>query len=165
MKKILVMNFFPAFIPPKSGGELRYYNMYREVSEYFDVTLLSPTYREDQFEIVTHSPTFREYRIPKEEIHDVLHMEIQRENICSEISALVCARSASYMNKYHEYYQILYKESDIIVHEFPYMLNYDMFFGLDDKVRIYNSHNFEWDLVSQMWSGEHAENILSSYMN
>ena len=157
MKRILVLNFFPAFTPPKSGGELRYFNMYKGLSQYYDITLLSPTYNEHKEEVIIYSETFREYRVPKEDIHNQLHMEIDRENICSEISALVCFLSARTKNRYHELYQELYVNADVIIHEFPYMLNYDMFFGMDDKPRIYNSHNYESDLVTQIWKGPNAE--------
>jgi len=160
MKKILVMNFFPAFCPPQSGGELRYYNMYAQLSRYYDVTLLSPTYDHHPREIIRHSETFREYRIPKESVHARLHAEIDRENICPEISALVCSLSAGEHNAYHDAYQELYPQADVIIHEFPYMLHYDLYFGLDDKPRIYNSHNFESKLVRQMWKGENAEKYL-----
>lgn len=76
---ILVMNFFPAFFPPQSGGELRYFNMYQNLSNYYDVTLLSPTYRDHKYDIIIHSKTFREYRVPKEEIHDIIHQNIDAE--------------------------------------------------------------------------------------
>lgn len=156
MKKILVLNFFPAFYPPASGGELRYYNMYRCLSKYNDITLLSPTYSDHKFECITYSNTFREYRIPKEPIHDQIYIKLMKEEICSEVSALSCAISANYPNKYHEYYHKLYTNADIIIHEFPYMLNYDVFLGLDTKPRIYNSHNYETKLVEQMWKGKNA---------
>ena len=161
MKKLLVMNFFPAFVPPRSGGELRYFNMYQGLSRYYDVTLLSPTYENHKEEIVVHSDTFREYRVPKESIHSQLHSDIAKEKICSEISALVCSLSAKTHNRYHDLYQQLYPEADIIIHEFPYMLSYDLYFGIDDKPRIYNSHNFESNLLRQMWKGPNAEKYLS----
>jgi len=159
-KRILVINFFPAFVPPQSGGELRYFNMYLHLSEYYDITLLSPTYRNHKYEVITHSQSFREYRVPKEEINDLLHMKIDQEKICSEISALVCFETAGYGGKYHEIYHKLYLDADIIIHEFPYMVNFDLYFGMDDKMRIYNSHNFESHLVQQMWKGEHADKYL-----
>ena len=154
------MNFFPAFVPPTSGGELRYYNLYRDLSEYYDITLLSPTYSTHEEESFEHTETFREYRIPKEEIHDYLHMAIDKEEISTEISALVCALSAKYPNKYHEIYMELYPDSDIIIHESPYMFEYDLFFGFDDKPRIYNSYNFETSLIRQVWSGVNSLKYL-----
>ena len=161
MKRILVLNFFPAFFPPKSGGELRYYNMYRGLSRFYDVTLLSPTYNDQKEEVVTYSDCFREYRVPKEDIHNQLHWSIEKEKVCPEISALVCYLSAKTKNRYHERYLELYSQSDIIIHEFPYMLHYDLFFGLDHKPRIYNSHNYESNLISQMWKGPNAEKYIS----
>ena len=65
VKRILVLNFFPAFVPPKSGGELRYFNFYRHLSADHDVTLLSPTYSHNREEVIRHHDHFREYRVPK----------------------------------------------------------------------------------------------------
>ena len=134
MKKILVINFFPAFVPPASGGELRYFNIYKNLSKYYDISLLSPTYSHHNQEVIKHSNSFREYRIPKEPIHDKLHYKIEKDKIGLEFSALVCALSANYPNKYHESYLKLYFQSDIIIHDSPYMLNYDLFFGFDDNL-------------------------------
>lgn len=158
--KILVLNFFPAFYPPSSGGELRYYHFYKELSSYFDITLLSPTYSSHKFEIVEHSLQLREYRIPKEYIHDRLHMQLDDEDIGKEISSLVCLMSAKYPNNYHNYFLELYQQTDMIIHESPYMLDYDIFFGLDDKPRIYNSYNHETVLVQQTWTGRKADKYI-----
>ncbi|UQZ83956.1 D-inositol-3-phosphate glycosyltransferase [Paenibacillus konkukensis] len=161
---ILVMNFFPAFQPPTSGGELRYFNIYYHLSKEHNITLLSPTYCDHKLECINFSESFREYRIPKEDIHNQLHMEIDKEEIGQEISALVCALSSKTPNKYHEYYNKLYQQSDIIIHDFPYMLEYDLFFGVDNKPRIYNSHNYESFLVKQIWKGPNAPKFLN-YIN
>jgi glycosyltransferase involved in cell wall biosynthesis len=156
MKRILVLNFFPAFTPPGSGGELRYFNLYMELSRRFDVTLLSPTHPQHEPEIITHSPSLREHRIPKGPIHAILHEEIARQGIGAEVSALVCALSARHPNAYHRAYLRLYPQADVIIHESPYMLEYDLLFGLDQKPRVYNSYNVETSLVEQVWRGEQA---------
>ncbi len=161
MKKVLVLNFFPAFTPPASGGELRYFNIYNRLSEKYDISLLSPTYPNHKLEIIEHSNTFREYRIPKESIHTQLHMEIGAKNIGSEISALVCALSANYPNKYHVFYNKLYQDSDIIIHDGPFMLGYDLFFESDNKLRIYNSYNLEYSLAKQLWHGPSSKEYIN----
>lgn len=160
MKKALVLNFFPAFYPPTSGGELRYFHFYNNLSKYMDVTLLSPTYAHHEAELIVHHQQYREYRIPKQEIHDILHMELDKEDVGVEISALVCALSANYPNAYHDKYLELYSSADILIHEFPYMLKYDLFFGLDKKPRLYNSHNHESELVKQTWTGKNAQKYI-----
>ena len=45
MRKILVLNLFPIVYPPVSGGTLRYYHLYHQLSKYYDITLLSQPYR------------------------------------------------------------------------------------------------------------------------
>lgn len=166
MKKILVMNFFPAFTPPASGGELRYYNIYNELSKYYDITLLSPTYSNHKHEIISHSENFREYRIPKSaDIHDKLHWLLYCEGINTECSALVCSLSASYPNNYHDFYLKLYPDSDIIIHDCPFMLDYDLFLGFDNKPRIYNSYNYEYKLMKQIFKGENTYKYLNHIYN
>ncbi len=160
MKKLLVLNFFPAFIPPTSGGELRYFHIYDKLSKYFDVTLLSPTYNDAKVEVIEHSDTFREYRIPKEDIHNVIHWKLEQEEFSPEFSSLTCAYSGEQLNNYHRYYLNLYKEVDIIIHESPFMLNYDLFFGIDNKPRIYNSYNIEYNLLSQIYKNINAKEHL-----
>ena len=160
MKKLLVLNFFPAFFPPSSGGEMRYFHLYSQLSTYFDITLLSPTYSHHQREVITHSSTFREHRIPKETIHDQIHMNIAKENIAEEISALVFSLSAHYFNNYHKAYLELQADADCIIHEFPFTIDYDLFMGLDDRPRIYNSHNIESNLMRQIWKGKYADKYL-----
>ncbi len=160
MTKILVLNFFPAFTPPASGGELRYFNIYEKLSKYFDITLLSPTYNDAKQKVIKHTDTFREYRVPKEDIHNEIHWKLEQENFSPEFSGLTCAYAGEKLNEYHKKYLELYKDADIIIHDFPYMLNYDLFFGIDNKPRIYNSHNLEYDLLKQIYKGHNASKHL-----
>ena len=148
--RALVLNFFPAFTPPQSGGELRYFYFYQHLSEYLDITLLSPTYSDAKFEIIRHSNSFREYRIPKEKIHDEIHWQLEQESFATEFSALTCTYSGETLNSYHHYFLELYPDSDLIIHESPFMLNYDLFFGIENKQRIYKSKKnwccYRWSL-------------------
>ncbi|MCL2221083.1 MAG: glycosyltransferase family 4 protein [Oscillospiraceae bacterium] len=112
-------------------------------------------------EVIVHSDRFREHRVPKGDIFNELHWKLDKQKICSEVSALVCALSSEFHNLYHDKYLELYSDCDIIIHESPYMLRYDLFFDIDDKPRIYNSYNYESDLMSQMWSGEYAVGYIS----
>jgi len=162
VRRLLVLNFFPAFVPPSSGGEQRYFHMYSRLSRSFDVTLLSPTYGDAKREVVVHSPTFREHRIPKEPVHDRLHAEIAAENLADETSALVCALSARFPNAYHEAYLELQEGVDCIVHESPYMVEYDLLLGADRRPRVYNSYNVESDLVAGIWKGAAAPGHLAT---
>jgi len=72
----------------------------------------------------------------------------------SEFSALVCALSSRYLNSYHIAYFKLYPDADILIHDCPFMLEYDLMFGLDNKQRIYNSYNYETYLMRKCGMGE-----------
>jgi hypothetical protein len=73
MTRLLVLNFFPAFFPPSSGGEQRYFHVYHHLSRRYDVTLLSPTFPHQSEEVEEFNARVREHRIPKERIHVDLH--------------------------------------------------------------------------------------------
>ncbi len=151
MKRLLVLNFFPAFVPPRSGGEHRYYYLYDALSKFYDVTLLSPTYPDRRAELVTFRPTFREYRIPKEDVHVRLHRRLAQQGTGPECSALVCALASAEETAYLQKYRELVREADAVIHESPYMLNYDPNFHRDDKPRVYNSYNVEAQLAAHMF--------------
>jgi glycosyltransferase involved in cell wall biosynthesis len=140
---------------------MRYFHLYSRLSRYFDVTLLSPTYSNHQRELVTHSSTFREHRIPKEPFEDELYGAVGKENLAEEFSALICALASRQPNSFHQAYCELQAKADLIIHEFPYMLEYDFLMGIDGRPRIYDSHNVESDLVAQMWKGPAAGKYLS----
>jgi glycosyltransferase involved in cell wall biosynthesis len=160
MRNILVLNFFPAFTPPKSGGEQRYFYFYKELSKFFDITLLSPTHQHTPFEVVNHSESLREFRVPKEAIHTQLHLKLTKENVGAEVSGIVNGLSAKFPNEYHTAYNELYKNAEIIIHDSPYMLEYDLFFGMDHKPRIYNSYNHEALLLKQTLTGTNANQFI-----
>ncbi|WP_052475946.1 glycosyltransferase family 4 protein [Cohnella kolymensis] len=149
---VLVLNYYPALHPPSSGGELRYYNLYRELSKYFNITLLSFTHPFHKG-FVQHTSAMKEYRIPQEKVHEHCWHRLSRKKIGHELHGLMYAKCGKYSTEYHEMFSRLYNENDIIVHEFPYLLLYDVYFGQDRKPRIYNSHNFETSLVKSMYKG------------
>lgn len=161
MKRILVLNHFPALTPPSSEGELRYFNLYSQLSRYFDVTLLSPTYLHGKREVMVHSPTFKEHCIPKDNIHDQLHQEVAKDCTAEELSGLVCALAARQPNAYHEAYLELQTDADCIIHESPYMLEYDLLLGIDRRPRIFDCHASVSDLLAQMCKGPAAEKYIS----
>ena len=148
--KILVANFFPAFFPPTSGGEQRYYYLYHYLSAQFDITLLSPTYSDHPYQLVEHSPTFREHRIPKDPVFGSLHQKLEQHQIGPECSALVVALAGEYETLYGKYFQEIVKYADLVIHESPYTLPYDKTLYYDGKPRIYNSYNIEFKLASQI---------------
>ena len=152
--RLLVANFFPAGVPARSGGEQRYYYLYRHLSEHFDVTLLSPTYHDHAAELVEHSAHLREHRVPKDPRSDTLHWTLGQAGIGPECSAYVVALAGAWENALAQKFSELAGAADLIIHESPYTVPYDRGLGRDGKPRIYNSYNVEYKLAEQMLRGE-----------
>ena len=151
--RILVANFFPAFQPPTSGGEQRYYGLYHHLAARHDVTLLSPTYSNRTFEEVRFAPSFRELRVPKDPVFDRLHGELDAQGIGPECSGYVVALAAGVEHAFGQRFLDEAAKADVIVHESPFTLPYDRSFGCDGKPRIYNAYNVEHRLARAMLRG------------
>lgn len=160
MKKLVVLCFFPAFTPAVSGGELRLLNMYRQLSERFDISLVSWTYPQSRFEVVQHGPTFREYRVPKVPAFDAAYDSCHKAGIHGEVAGVVCAMVGRGDTQYHRLVTELVAGADAVVHEFPYTLLYDRGIGTDGKPRFYNSHNLESEMVTSLAHGARAQESI-----
>ncbi|HEE9034866.1 TPA: glycosyltransferase family 4 protein [Bacillus cereus] len=161
MKKILVLNHFPTVYPPISGGTLRYFHIYNELSKYFDITLLSQG-SERKGGLFQYTSTFKEYKIPKNNLHNSIIKKTKISQIKSlyERSLILHMKFSKYPSMYKKYFEELYNNSDIIIHESPYLLGYDQYFSVDNKPRIYNSHNHEYVLAKQIWHDKAAIDYL-----
>ncbi|USL44414.1 glycosyltransferase family 4 protein [Priestia megaterium] len=162
MIKVLVMNHFPTIYPPNTGGVLRYFHLYNQLSKFYDITLLSQKYT-PEIEIINYSNTFREFRIPTDEIQHKIDEKLLNEGIEPRFSthaALSCALMTNPPPLFLKYYNQFYKRSDILIHESPFLLKYDIFFGLDNKPRIYNSHNLESEFAKHVWIGRNSQEYI-----
>ncbi|MDI3090075.1 glycosyltransferase family 4 protein [Priestia megaterium] len=163
MKKIMVMNFFPTIIPPNTGGVVRYFYLYHELSKFYDITLLSQKYT-PEIETLHYSDTFREVKIPTDDIQHRIDEKLLNERIGPRFSthaALSCALLDEPPPTFHQYYKQFYKECDIVIHESPFMLKYDINFGLDNKPRIYNSANHESEFAKHVWYGRRSGKYIN----
>lgn len=150
MKKILVFSFSPAFVPPKSGGEVRLFNFYFELSRYFDITLLSSGHVGVEHEVVFHKNNFVEKRIPKDSYFVEQWQELTPHAGEGDLSGPCIAACGKFLTELHRAYLEEYTASDIIIHESPFTVDYDLFIGLDEKPRIYNSYNCEFELYKKL---------------
>ncbi len=161
MKKVLVLNLFPASNSPISGGQLRYFHIYDKLSKYFDITLLSQANRSD---VIRYSGTFREFRASKGPLHRQITRSLMKELQCGrfnyELNLIRNIKLFDCPTEFQEQYDRLYETSDIIIHESPYMLGYDRHLDTDSKPRIYNSHNHDFVLARQLWANEKARKYL-----
>ena len=148
--KILAFCFFPAFVPPENGGQSRLFNFYRALSRWHHITLVTSTHMNVQEERVQHGLNFIERRIPKDS-----HFAQQWENLLpyssgGDLSGPVIASCGRSLTLLHQAYLEEYEKADVLMFDFPFTAQYDLFARLDDKPRIYNAHNCESVLYRQL---------------
>jgi len=160
-KNILALSFFPAFSPPRSGGELRLLNFYRGISEEFDISLVSWTHPNTRFEIIQHGPAFKEYRVPKEPSFDLIYQAFHASGGSGEFSAAACALAGRGKTRYHEVVAELSRKADAVIHDSPFTLLYDPGIWDDGKPRIYNSYNVESEMMPSLIQGGRVEDVVA----
>ena len=148
--RLLVLSFFPAFTPPSNGGEARLFYFYQSLSRWFDVTLLSSSHFGCEEQVIKHGPCFKERRIPKDEYFAHEIQRLQEHAGSGELSGPCLAACSEYPTKIHLAYLQEYPQADVVIHESPFLSGCDLFAGVDNKPRIYNSHNAEFDLYRQL---------------
>ncbi|WP_415408731.1 glycosyltransferase [Synechococcus sp. A10-1-5-9] len=150
MTNILVLNFFPAFAPASNGGESRVLNIYRNLSYNNNIVLLSSSEYNGQTEEILHTPTFKEIRIAKDPKFASFYQELSNYSSGGDISAPAIYEQGKFFCSFHSKYLEHYDESDIIIHDSPFTVSYDIFAGIDKKHRIYNAYNVETILYKQL---------------
>ena len=160
-KKVLVLSFFPVFFPSKSGGELRLYNVCKNLSKYYDVTILSFTYPnpDKTYQKIALLPNVTEIRIPKGKVHEILHYIFSRFGHISESSGVVVSLASRGNKNYNTIFAQLVKESHIIISTHPYLYK-----NIDDKVVIYESYNMEYFLQKKAFGNSIIAKMLSRYV-
>jgi glycosyltransferase involved in cell wall biosynthesis len=158
MKNLLVLNFYPPFLPPRNGGESHLYNFYFEMSRSYNVSLLTSGALDSAPETIWHTNHFVEQRIPKDpQLFYELWQRLAKFAGEGDLSGPCVAECGHYMTQLHRAYLDAYDNADAVIHEFPFTINYDLFLGLDNKPRIYNSNNCESLLYNELHasSGRH----------
>lgn len=143
MKKILAFCFFPAFTPPSNGGQSRLFNFYKSLSRWHQVTLLTSSHMGVEEETINHGANFIERRIPKDYHFSEQWRNLEQYSSGGDLSGPAIAASSRFATPLHQAYLEEYEDADVIVHDFPFTEGYDLFKGVDDKLRVYNAHNCE----------------------
>jgi len=159
MKKILAFCFFPAFVPPSNGGQSRLFNFYKALSEWFEITLLTSTHIGVEEEVVNHGVEFIERRIPKDQFFYEQWLALSKYSGGGDLSGPCIAACGKFPTRLHQAYLEEYERADVIIHDFPFTMEYDLFAGLDNKPRVYNAHNCETQLYRQLHDSDKAQPI------
>jgi len=156
MKRILAFCFFPAFVPPANGGQQRLFHFYRTLSRWHHVTLLTSTHLGGSQEVIQHGLGFVEKRIPKDAHFARQYEHLEAASSGGDLSGPALAACGHLPTPLHQAYLEAYEGADLIIHDSPFTVDYDVFAGLDGKIRVYNAYNCETDLYRQLHPGQNS---------
>lgn len=166
-RTILGFSFFPAYLPPRSGGVERLFRVYSLLSESFDVKLISSGEVGGDLEIVEHSACFTEYRVPKGSEFLRAYEDLQPFSGDGDLSGPAVGVSCKTLGALHEIYLSHYATADVLIHDSPFLIECDLFRGFDQKIRVYNSYNCEADLYASFHSTSdqtsHIEKLVADF--
>ena len=148
-RRVTALNFFPAFVPPASGGELRCYHVYKNLGRYYQIDLVTPQFGLP--ETVPLADNVVERRWSKTRWHHRLHRWFERIGHFPECSAMVVSLASHRDRDFRTLVKKLSLGSDIIVHEFPFLYRHAR--KRRGQLLVYDAHNVEFDLQRAMLKG------------
>jgi glycosyltransferase involved in cell wall biosynthesis len=148
---VTALNFFPAFVPPTSGGELRYYHVHKNLGQYYRIDLISPTHQSAAPETVGLADHVVEHRVPKTWRHAFVQRWLARIGRFPECSAMVVSLASYAERDYRALVTALCSQSDIVVHECPFLFRHAR--KRRGQLLVYDAYNVEFDLQRTMLRG------------
>lgn len=110
-------------------------------------------------EVVNHGVSFIERRIPKDQFFSEQWSVLSEYSDGGDLSGPCIAACGKFPTLLHQAYLVEYEKADVIIHDSPFTVEYDLFIGLDNKLRIYNSYNCETRLYQQLHNGDKSQPI------
>jgi len=150
-RRVTALNFFPALVPPTSGGELRYYHIYKYLGRHYEIDMVSPTHPFVPPEVVRIGDHVVERRVPKSQRHVSLQRLFDRVGRFPECSAVVVSLTSYVEPGYKALVRELRSTSDIVIHEFPFLFLHAR--KRPGQLLVYDAHNVEFDLQRTMLHG------------
>lgn len=151
MAQILALSFFPAFLPPRSGGEMRLFGLYNALSEDHSVVLLTSGHLGQEVEYLRHNARLTEIRVPKDDAFAAAWSRLATGSIkAGDLSAPSLALASAKPGLLHTLFLEQQALADVIIHDSPFLVGYDLLLGIEGKPRIYNSYNVESDMYGEL---------------
>ncbi|MCZ7403140.1 MAG: glycosyltransferase [Candidatus Methanoperedens sp.] len=120
-KKILVLSTYSIF-PPRGGGQHRLYNLYKNLSKKFDVTVLSLIEFGKTSSAKVLDNDLKTVCIPQSEKHARLQWDVEQK-LGLGLFDVLCIENVVHSIEYVEKMKELAKKSDIIICSHPYLFN------------------------------------------
>jgi glycosyltransferase involved in cell wall biosynthesis len=144
-QKVVLLSTYSVF-PKQHGGQLRAYNLYSNLKENFDVTIISFNDKGQYYKL--ENEDFTEISIPKTQRHQDKEWQIERE-VGIPITDIAMEKLSHYTPEYHEIAKKHMEDSDIIIASQPYLFHLIEPYVNTKKI-IYDAQNVEYVLKKSM---------------
>ena len=145
-KKITVTSTFPIY-PPKGGGQVRIFNLYKQVAMEYDVEIVSFTTSEGKPFYSEIAPHLTEIRIPKSRIHIEKEWDIERR-VGIPVTDMAMMELSRYSPEYGKTLKKSIQDTDLIVAAHPYLW-YEMSQYRGNKPFLYDAIDVEYHTKKQ----------------
>lgn len=141
-KKITVALTFPVF-PPRGGGQIRVFHLYRNLARWFDIELVSFTTPNEKLGSSEIAPGLWEIKIPQSHKHQAEEIAIEQK-VQVPITDIVMPQLYPLTPAYVEALRESAATSDFIIASHPYLLSAIQ--KVSNKPIWYEAHNVEVEL-------------------
>ncbi|MBC8049827.1 MAG: glycosyltransferase [Chitinophagales bacterium] len=144
-KKLVVINFFPAFNDPTSGGEQRSLHLLRALAKRFEVHSISPTYEKTRDETVILDQHLHEHRFTKNRDYEEWQWSFREASFPVSAPAYAFALASPIHVAMKARVQELAQDADAIVLQHP--AAWQVAKDIPGKPLFYLAHNCEFELA------------------
>lgn len=159
-KKITVLSTFEIY-PPQGGGQIRVYNLYKQMAKQYDVNIISYTWDGQPYFEGYIAPGVKEIRVPRTSEHQRQEIEMGKgiEIPIGDIAMIwLGGETPLYKKKLEE----LIVESDIVIFSHPYLYNVAKEF-ITNQFIIYEAQDVEYVIKKEMLAtSSHTQDLVNN---
>ena len=146
-KRLVVASTYPVY-PPRGGGQMRIYHLYRKLTRAFDVELVTLAPHSEHAQRREIAPGLWEHRIPKSRKHQDAETEMSHTVDWVPVTDIAMIRLFGLSPVYLETLEKAAKTADVLATAQPY--TFPALRAVSDKALWYDSQNIEWSLKRDM---------------
>ena len=158
-KKILVLSTYSVY-PPRGGGQHRLYNLYKNLSKHFDITVLAIVEYDNNYSDRILQNGLREICIPQSKEHAEKQREIEKKTGLN-LFDVAMIENVSFSKNYVTKVDKFLPQSDIIISSHPYLFDLAKRVN-EEQVIVYDSIDVEYTQKSAYIKKSKIESDLAN---
>ena len=146
-KRITVISTFPVF-PRQGGGQVRIYNLYKNLAEFFDIEIISYNWNGQPYFEEFIAPGLKEICVPRSSEHQKQEVVMEKK-VGMSVGDIAMITLGGNTPLYREKLEQSIKKSDVVVVSHPYLYNTVKEY-IENQIVIYEAHNVESTMKREM---------------